>query len=108
MQSSTVLGSMHRVWGIVPVQQLWSEAGICGVHNLIGVTAVTNRADFTLDCSATVFQARFGALFLCNTYGQKPMSNNMLLVSMHWDGSQVLCCQAMQPDQIVVIKVHTS
>jgi len=41
-RGSTGVGSMHRVLGIVPVQQCWSEAELSGVQDLIGVTAVTN------------------------------------------------------------------
>ena len=45
--------SIHRVLGIVPVQQGWSAAKLSGVQNLIGLTAVTNKAVVSLGCRAS-------------------------------------------------------
>ncbi len=39
---------MHRVLGTVAVQKYWVTAELYGVHNLIGVNAVPNKAVFQL------------------------------------------------------------
>ncbi len=48
---------MHRVPSIVAVQEYWFTAELYGVHYLIGVNAVTNRAVFSLSCRAALVQA---------------------------------------------------
>ncbi len=61
---------MQRVLGTVAVQQYGVTAELYGVQNLIGVTAVTNKAVFGLGCRAALVQAActgFQALLLCNS-----------------------------------------
>ena len=48
---------MHRVLGTVAVQKYWVTAELYGVHNLIGVSAVTNKAVFSLGCRAASVHA---------------------------------------------------
>ncbi len=48
---------MHRVLGIAAVQQCQDTAELYGVHNLIGVNAVTNKAVFSLGCRAALVHA---------------------------------------------------
>ncbi len=48
---------MHRVLGIAAVQQCLVTAELYGVHNLIGVNAVTNKAVFGLGCRAVLVHA---------------------------------------------------
>ncbi len=48
---------MHRVLGTVAVQEYWVTAELYGVHNLIGVNAVPNKAVFSLGCRAALVQA---------------------------------------------------
>jgi len=52
-RASIGVGSMHRVLGIMPVQQGWSAAKFSGVQNLICVTVVTNKAVVSLGCRAS-------------------------------------------------------
>ncbi len=61
---------MHRVLGTVAVQKYWVTAELYGVQNLIGVTAVTGKAVFGLECSSALVDAActgFQALLLCNS-----------------------------------------
>ncbi len=61
---------MHRVLGIVAVQKYWVTAELYGVHNLIVVNAVTNKAVFSLGCRAALVHAActwFQALLLGNS-----------------------------------------
>ncbi len=48
---------MQRVLGTVAVQQYGVTAELYGVQNLIGVTAVTNKAVFGLGCRAALVHA---------------------------------------------------
>ncbi len=48
---------MHRVLGIAAEQQCQNIAELYGVHNLIGVNAVTDKAVFSLGCQAALVQA---------------------------------------------------
>ncbi len=48
---------MHRVPGFVAVQQCQVTGELYGVHNLIGVNAVTKKAVFSLGCRAALVQA---------------------------------------------------
>ncbi len=48
---------MHRVLSIVAVQEYWFTAELYGVHYLIGVHAVTNKAVFSMGCRAALVQA---------------------------------------------------
>jgi len=45
---------MHKVLGFVFVQQWLSEAELCGVQKLMGVTAVTDKAVVSLGCRANI------------------------------------------------------
>ena len=61
---------MHRVPGIAAVQDCWFTPELYGVHNLIGVNAVTNKAVFSMGCRAALVHAActgFQALLLCNS-----------------------------------------
>ncbi len=63
---------MHRVLSIVAVQQCWATAELCGVQHLIGVSAVTNMAVFSLGCRAALVHAACTgskALLLCKSIG---------------------------------------
>lgn len=57
MQSSTVAAGMHRVLGIVAVHLCLVCGLLYEIHKLIGVNAVTSKADFNVPCRA--------ALLLC-------------------------------------------
>ncbi len=48
---------MHMVPGFVAVQKYWVTAELYGVQNLIGVSAVTNKAVFSLGCRAALVHA---------------------------------------------------
>ncbi len=48
---------MHRVPGTAAVQQCQVTAVLYGVHNLIGVSAVTNKVVFSLGCRAALVHA---------------------------------------------------
>ncbi len=65
---------MHRVPGIVAVQEYWFTAELYGVQYLTGVIAVTNRAVFSLSCRAALVQAACTgsqALLLCKIVGSQ-------------------------------------
>ncbi len=61
---------MHRVPGNVAVQQCQVTVELYGVHNLIGVNAVTNKVVFSLGCRAALVHAACTgsqAMLLCNS-----------------------------------------
>ncbi len=61
---------MHKVPGIVAVQQCQVTAELYGVQNFTGVNAVPNKVVFSLGCRAALVQAactRYQALLLCNS-----------------------------------------
>ncbi len=61
---------MHRVPGFFAVQKYWVTAELYGVQNLIGVSAVTNKAVFSLGCRAALVHAACTgsqAMLLCNS-----------------------------------------
>ncbi len=48
---------MHRVPGIVAVQEYWFTAELYGVQYLTGVNAVTNKAVSSMGCRAALVHA---------------------------------------------------